>query len=473
MAFKHFLQSQFMQSIFTFLPALRHTIEPPPTPAQPANATPAPVAEPAPAPEPVVEHWREELEHWKTLADKTSAERDSLREEAGRLHTEMQRLVHDLGQVRVEAEETWRKQEEELKQQAAQAVRATEEQLMREREEAVRAAEERLAREREEAIREAEAHVERAQNELRQVSSELEDSKREQQGLKDTLEARRAEVEQLQRIVGMDKVAEPEVVQLLKNLNDEIARTAKSAKDLFKLDRNTRANGKVAMDAAAAIEGWVGSALPGLLSTQYRGNAVLLQAALQAMAVAFSSWISSSYSFMHEHDQILDETYKYVMNSESQIVLGRWRALTHRYAKQGMPNLVDELTKMFIGDVRNLLLVAGSSALQIDNLISRTRENFRSVVDAAIKLRAAIGEDVISCDFETILIHPGDAFDAAGMIDAFEGVTAGPASKNVLCTAGLGLRRCRKVKMDGDANSQWEVTVLQKPQVVLQSAISQ
>ncbi|EKM53483.1 uncharacterized protein PHACADRAFT_259902 [Phanerochaete carnosa HHB-10118-sp] len=129
---------------------------------------------------------------------------------------------------------------------------------------------------------------------------------------------------------------------------------------------------------------------------------------------------------------------------------------------------------MFVSDVRNLLLVAGSSTMQIDSLISRTRDNFRAVVDAAIKLRAAIGEDVISCDFETILIHPGDAFDAASMVDAFEGANAaGVNSKNVLCTSGLGLRRCKKVKMDGDANAQWEVTVLQKPQVVLQSAISQ
>ena len=160
------------------------------------------------------------------------------------------------------------------------------------------------------------------------------------------------------------------------------------------------------------------------------------------------------------------------MSSESQIILGRWRALTHKYAKQGMPNLVDELTKMFVGDVRNLLLVAGSSSLQIDSLIGRTRDNFRGVVDAAIKLRAAIGEDVVSCDFETILIHPGDAFDAGAMVDAFEG-NGTPAAKTVLCTSGLGLRRCKKVKTDGDANAQWEVTVLQKPQVVLQSAISQ
>ena len=300
MAFKHFLQSQFVQSILSFLPALRHTIEAPPTSAQPADTEAAPASASAPEPAPTVEPWREELGHWKNLADKTAAERDSLREEAGRLHTEMQRLVHDLGQVRVEAEETWHRQEEELRQEAAEALRQAAEGHQREREEAVRRVEE---------------HIERARGDLQAVSGELEESKRERKGLKDIVEARRLELEELQRIVGSDKIGEPDVVQLLKNLNDEISRTAKTAKDLFKLDRNTRANGKVAMDAAAAIEGWVGSALPGLLSTQYRGNAVLLQAALQAMAVAFSSWISSSYSFMHEHDQILDETYKYVMNS--------------------------------------------------------------------------------------------------------------------------------------------------------------
>lgn len=158
-------------------------------------------------------------------------------------------------------------------------------------------------------------------------------------------------------------------------------------------------------------------------------------------------------------------------------MLGRWRALTHRYAKQGMPNLVDELTKMFLTDVRNLLLVAGSSTMQIDTLMSRTRDSFRAIVDAAIKLRTAIGEDIITCDFETILIHPGDMYDGASMDDAYEGKAksdAGAANaKNVLCTSGLGLRRCKKVKVDGDAATQWEVVVLQKPQVVLHSAIGQ
>ena len=158
-------------------------------------------------------------------------------------------------------------------------------------------------------------------------------------------------------------------------------------------------------------------------------------------------------------------------------MLGRWRSLTHRYAKQGMPNLVDELTKMFVTDVRNLFLVAGASTTQIDTLISRLRENLRSIVDAAIKLRAAIGEDIITCDFETILIHPGDAFDAATMDEAFEGTpnpkTTTNGSQKVLCSAGLGLRRCKKIKLEGDVGTQWEVTVLSKSQVVLHSAIGQ
>ncbi|KAJ3549793.1 hypothetical protein NM688_g5143 [Phlebia brevispora] len=196
------------------------------------------------------------------------------------------------------------------------------------------------------------------------------------------------------------------------------------------------------------------------------------------MAVAFSSWISSSYSFMHEHDQVLDETYKYLMNAETQTILGRWRALTHKYAKQGMPNLTDELTKMLVTDVRNLLIVAGYPLGQVDALIARKRNSFRSIVEAAIAFRRAIGEEIISCDFETILIHPGDAFDVAAMTDSFEvakkpirnGDEAG--ARKVLCTAGLGLRRCKKVKSDGEPGSQWEVSVLFKPEVVLDTVTS-
>jgi hypothetical protein len=292
MAFKHLLQTSFVQSILSFLPTLRHSIEAP----QPAEA-----ATPPPAPASVeVEPWKEEVDRWKLLADKTVAERDQLRQEAGRLHVEMQRLVHDLGQVRVEAEEMWKNREEEMR---------------REKDEVLRETEEKMKREAEDATRKAQENVQRVQDDLKELAAELEESKREQTGLRATLDTRRAELEALQQVVGSDKLGETDVVQLVKNLNEEIARTGKAARDIFKLDRNSRSNGKVVTDAASAIEGWVGSALPGLLSTQYRGNAVLLQAAVQAMAVAFSSWISTSYSFMHEHDQILDETYKFVMNS--------------------------------------------------------------------------------------------------------------------------------------------------------------
>ena len=49
----------------------------------------------------------------------------------------------------------------------------------------------------------------------------LEGNKREQEELKETLEARRVELEKLQVVVGSDKIGEPDVVQLLKNLNDQ------------------------------------------------------------------------------------------------------------------------------------------------------------------------------------------------------------------------------------------------------------
>lgn len=128
---------------------------------------------------------------------------------------------------------------------------------------------------------------------------------------------------------------------------------------------------------------------------------------------------------------------------------------------------------MLVTDVRNLLIVAGSSIGQVDALIARKRDSFRSIVEAAITFRRAIGEEIISCDFETILIHPGDTFDTTSMEDSYDvGKRAGRAAdestaKKVLCTAGLGLRRCRKAKTEGEPSGQWEVSVLYKPRVVL------
>ena len=153
--------------------------------------------------------------------------------------------------------------------------------------------------------------------------------------------------------------------------------------------------------------------------------------------------------------------------------MGRWRTLTHRYAKQGMPNLINELTKMLVTDMSNLLVVAGCSVGQVDALMARKRDDLRRIVTAGIKFREAIGEEIISCDYETILVHPGDIFDEANMQNMFEVPrkgsrdAAGSTVRQVLCTAGLGLRRCKKVKTDEHPMGEWEVKLVHKPQVVV------
>lgn len=95
------------------------------------------------------------------------------------------------------------------------------------------------------------------------LTQEVELARTTHGGLQATLDPRRTTLKQLSRIGGTHEVGRPEVLLLVKILNGEIARTAKSPKDLSKLDHNTRMNGKVAMDVAAAIKAWVGSALFG------------------------------------------------------------------------------------------------------------------------------------------------------------------------------------------------------------------
>lgn len=295
-------QSSFMQGIFNFVPTLRKSIEAPPTPS-PELSTTSPVG---------VEPWKEEVDRWKQLADKTAAERDQLRHEAGQLHVELQRVAQDLDQARAEAEEGMKAQEQELRRQSEELKKKDEE--VKQKEETAKRMEEDAKRVEQEA-KQKEEELEKAKEALKKAEGSADELQREKATIQALLNTRQDQLEELKLVAGADTVGEDAVMVLLRKLNADISQTAKLTRETFKLDKSTRANGKAASDAASAIEGWVGSALPGLLSTQYRGNAVLLQAALQAMAVAFSSWISSSYSFMHEHDQILDETYKYVMNS--------------------------------------------------------------------------------------------------------------------------------------------------------------
>lgn len=279
-----------MQGLLNYIPTLRKSIEPAaPTQTEAAEAS-SPVG---------VEPWKEEVDRWKQLADKTAAERDGLKREAGQLHGEMQRLVHDLAQARTEAEENWKANEAELKRQAEEEVNKREQAL----------------REKQEEVAKRDITLQEKEEELGKLASQLDDIKRERDDAQALLEIRKLELTEAQTLVGKDSLEEAEVLKLLQSLNDEIAQTAKSTREMFKADRVPKNGGKAVTEAAGAIEGWVGSTMPVLLSTQARVNPMLVQAALQAMAVAFSSWISSSYSFMHEHDQVLDETYKYLMNA--------------------------------------------------------------------------------------------------------------------------------------------------------------
>ena len=355
------LHSPFMQRILSIVPStLRKTIEGPP-----ASPEDPPVSPSARLP---AEPWKEEADRWKQLADKTATERDQLRHEAGQLHGELQRLSQDIDHVKHEAEESLKAQELELEKQNEALKKMDEEAHKREayvqkmgeeasqREDHIKRMDEevsqreehikkmsidvqqlgvevrRMAEEvkksdevksaldaeiekRDEETKRKDDELDRLKDELRKALNNAFEEKQQKSSVQNLLDTRQLEVDELKLVAGSDTVAEADVLRLLQKLNSEIAQTAKATREIFRLDKSTRANGKVAMEAAGAIEGWVGSALPVLLASQYRGNAVLLQAALQAMAVAFSSWISSSYSFMHEHDQILDETYKYVMNS--------------------------------------------------------------------------------------------------------------------------------------------------------------
>lgn len=355
------LHSPFMQSILSLVPStIRKSLEAPPS--SPEDPPTSPSARHVPEP------WKEEADRWKQLADKTSTERDQLRQESSQLHVELERLTQDLDLLKVETQAGLKAQEHELQKQNEaikkmdEEVRQREERITKMSEEAAqredfvkRMSEEAAQREEhlkkmtedvqqlevevkkmadevkrseeerrvlEEEVRRRDEETKRKDEELEKLKEELRkalnnafEEKQQKNSVQTLLDTRQLEVDELKLVAGSDIVVETDVVRLLQKLNSDIAQTAKATREIFRLDKSTRANGKAATEAAGAIEGWVGSALPGLLSSQYRGNAILLQAALQAMAVAFSSWISSSYSFMHEHDQILDETYKYVMNS--------------------------------------------------------------------------------------------------------------------------------------------------------------
>jgi len=288
------------------------------------------------------------------------------------------------------------------------------------------------------------------------------------------LEAARAELSDLQRTLGpSDTHSDAEVVQMIRNLNLEISRTATLLTDSFHVEDSRQV--ETFPGAYERTKEAVGPIMAELLeSIHHEDDPILVHIALQADMVGFAAGIVSAWDFQHQSNATFSGIHKQMLKTETQSVTGRWRALTRQYSKQRLYNgrdLAAGFIKQLAERLSDILLVSGALA-DPEQLRQSLYQNFDSIIRFALNLQEIIGERIISRDLEVVVVRIDDTFDPDQMEDVYG--DDGPRSEeqadlHVLCTAALGLRRCEK-PIDG-LGDELQLTTLVKPKVVLETFV--
>lgn len=122
--------------------------------------------------------------------------------------------------------------------------------------------------------------------------------------------------------------------------------------------------------------------------------------------------------------------------------------------------------------ISDILLAAGCTAPQSDivpNVTSKFEEKIASLVELAGRLNRMFDE-VISGDFEVVVVRPGEKFDGKKMEDADDG-PAGIEKAPVLCTTHLGLLKRIPVGTLWERGKKQKMVVL-KAEVLLESFLN-
>lgn len=125
--------------------------------------------------------------------------------------------------------------------------------------------------------------------------------------------------------------------------------------------------------------------------------------------------------------------------------------------------------------------ISGCPRDKSDASNSTLRSQLRRIAEAVYKLSLVTREDILSTNFEVVLVESGGMFDGASMYNSFaEGPNASDnkTGEKVLCTTELGLKcSTRRGKSqsfpekDATDSELFERRMLLQPKVVLEEAV--
>ncbi|KAJ6576577.1 hypothetical protein DFH09DRAFT_914824 [Mycena vulgaris] len=260
-----------------------------------------------------------------------------------------------------------------------------------------------------------------------------------------------------------------QVIQAVYDLNSEIIQFASSATELCTFDYTP--SSPQAMDDTSAR---LGPNLAGLLSARERNalDPTLVGLALQAgMATCIARAMSAfALGLPSKSDAILSQVYSHIFIAEPQPTSSRWRALAHRHVHTLYPGLTqysaEELRETIYRWTSDILVAA--CATHESTSRAWIRETFGEQVGRMVKSVAGIAqickEEIMSTNFDVIMVEPGQLFDERIMTDAF-GVGEGESHGAVVATTELGLRRMTRRGNERTVEQQ----LLVRPKVILDS----
>jgi predicted nucleic acid-binding Zn-ribbon protein len=289
-----------------------------------------------------------------------------------------------------------------------------------------------------------------------------------------------------------DSLSGAEVTSMVEGLNSEILQTAAFIADSFEFSKGGRQEQGAAYSRVTQVLGDDVSKI--LTSIQHSEDPMLVQIALQSWLVGCSKHLIETWYFERglrsnqllrsvydrvrqsgEHNNMRDGRCISQFSSEDQAVSGRWRILTHSYArtmgKEG-PEVVESFGKTIATHLVDILIMAGyqgSHQAAVEKVFGTFSDKINVIITASLRLNLAIGEEISSCDLEPMGVQAGDLFDPSKMDDIGGDHGFRKTEDRVLCTTEVGLRRVQKQTKEN--RSSIETKLLLKPKVALESIV--
>ena len=144
--------------------------------------------------------------------------------------------------------------------------------------------------------------------------------------------------------------------------------------------------------------------------------------------------------------------------TEPQPIFAKWRQLARSYGRATQPTaeLMLNESDEAVRTVEYILVMAGVYVDTDELSPARVREKILDILERCSRLRDAIGEGVVTCDFRVTAGDYGELFDGERMEDAFNQQEKMAGEGVILCASELGLERFSK---SGDTKESGEALV--------------